>query len=224
MSNSQTNKSFRDKFNIVEWTHNFILQHAHCGGTYIDATAGRGGDTLFLCQLLTQSNNSSNDISYEFNENALINNTPANSATSSKVIALDIQQEALDSTAKLLTQHNMLDNCTLIHDSHENLKNYAPNDSADVIMFNFGYLPGGSHSISTVADSSIKAIDASLDILKSGGLLSLLIYSGGDSGFSEREAILTHLKTLNTKKYLVITNEFFNRPNNPPLPVFVFKF
>ena len=103
------------------------------------------------------------------------------------------------------------------------MKKYADDETADVICFNFGYLPGGDHNIATKADTSIQAIEQGLDILKSGGMMSLCIYSGGDTGFEEKDRILEYLKGLDAKKYTVIKNEYFNRGNNPPMPVFVFK-
>ena len=98
---------------------------------------------------------------------------------------------------------------------------YAENDSADIIMFNFGYLPGGDHSLATKAESSLKAIEKSLNIIKKGGIISLCIYSGGDSGYEEKAEILKYLRQLDPKKYLVITHEYYNRPKNPPLPVLI---
>ena len=53
--------------------------------------------------------------------------------------------------------------------------------------------------------------------------MSLCIYSGGDSGFEERDAILDYLKTLDSKHYLVILSEYYNRPNHPPIPVLIVK-
>ena len=53
--------------------------------------------------------------------------------------------------------------------------------------------------------------------------MSLCIYSGGDSGFDERDAILFWLKELDSRKYLVIKSDYYNRPNNPPIPVLVVK-
>ena len=51
----------------------------------------------------------------------------------------------------------------------------------------------------------------------------LCIYSGKDSGFEERNALLKWLKELDPKKYLVIRTDYYNRPNNPPIPVLVVK-
>ena len=53
--------------------------------------------------------------------------------------------------------------------------------------------------------------------------MSLCIYSGGDSGFEEKDGILQYLRTLDSKKYLVIVSEYYNRPNNPPIPAMIIK-
>ena len=100
---------------------------------------------------------------------------------------------------------------------------YAKEESVDVICFNFGYLPGGDHAIATKTQTSLEAIEKGLDLLKHGGMMSLCIYSGGDTGFEEKDAILRYIKELNPKRYTVIVNEYYNRENNPPIPVFIFK-
>ena len=51
----------------------------------------------------------------------------------------------------------------------------------------------------------------------------LCIYSGGDSGFEERNAVLDWLKNLDSHKYLVIRSDYYNRPNNPPIPVLIIR-
>ena len=67
------------------------------------------------------------------------------------------------------------------------------------------------------------AIESALNLLKKGGIINLCIYSGGDTGYEEKEAILNYLKTLDSKKWLVIVNSYFNRKNDPPLPVFIYR-
>ena len=62
-----------------------------------------------------------------------------------------------------------------------------------------------------------------ISLLKPGGMMSLCIYSGGDTGFEEKEALFMYLKTLAAQEYTVISNEYMNRGNCPPVPVFVFK-
>ena len=69
----------------------------------------------------------------------------------------------------------------------------------------------------------LMALSKSLDLLQKGGLISLCIYSGGDSGFEERNSVLAWLKELNPHKYLVIRSDYYNRPNNPPIPVLIIR-
>lgn len=183
-------------YQITEWCHHFIADHVKPGDFCIDATAGNGNDTEFLCRLVGDMG---------------------------KVLAMDIQQTAVDATGLRLFQNNLAHIGSTILDTHENIAHYGNPNSVDCIVFNFGYLPGGDHNLATKASSSIKAMEDSLTLLKKGGLMSLCIYSGGDSGFEERDAILEWLKTLDGKKYIVILSSYYNRPNNPPIPVQVIK-
>lgn len=184
------------RYQITEWCHHFIKDHVKEGNCCIDATAGNGNDTLVLCELVGETG---------------------------KVIAFDIQEEAIANTKKRLAEHGVLERAEVVLESHVNMGKYAEADSVSCITFNFGYLPGGDHALATKKDSSIAAIHEGLRLLKKCGMMSLCIYSGGDSGFEERDAILAELKTLDAKKYLVILSEYYNRPNNPPIPVMIIK-
>ena len=62
-----------------------------------------------------------------------------------------------------------------------------------------------------------------LRLLKPGGVISLCIYSGGDTGYEERDVLLGWLKDVDPKKWLVIVNSYYNRRNDPPLPVFILR-
>lgn len=181
---------------ITQWCARFIREQVQPGDLCIDATMGNGNDTLLLSQLCGENG---------------------------QVLAFDIQEMALKNTKERLEKAGAPRNYTLYLDSHESLNSYAKADSVSCIVFNFGYLPGGDHTKATRSSSSISAMEQSLTLLKKGGLLSLCIYSGGDSGFEERDAILEWLKNLDSKKYLVIRSEYYNRPNNPPMPVLVIK-
>lgn len=184
------------RFQITEYCHNMIDVFGDSIEFCIDATMGNGVDTAFLCR---------------------------KAGPDGRVLAFDIQEKAVENTGKLLDAEGLKDRAQLIKDSHENMDAYADAESADVIMFNFGYLPGGNHGISTKAESSVKAVEKGLSILKKGGIMSLCIYSGGDSGFEERDALLGYIKSLDHKKYIVIAHEYLNRPNDPPLPVLIKK-
>lgn len=183
-------------YQITEWCHHFIKEHVQPGNICIDATMGNGYDTLLLCQLVGKEG---------------------------KVLAFDIQQLALTNTQKRLQEAGIANNYRLILDSHSHMNQYLDDNSVDCITFNFGYLPGGDHTLATKSSTSITAIEQALTLLKKGGLISLCIYSGGDSGFEERDALLSYLKELDSKKYLVILSTYYNRPKNPPIPVFIRK-
>lgn len=184
------------KYQITEWCHHFMENHVKEGDFCIDATAGNGNDTLFLCQLVGETG---------------------------KVLAFDIQKEAVEHTKQRLSDAGIEEWAQVLLDSHTNMYKYVKRESVDCIVFNFGYLPGGDHQLATKADTSVEAIRQGLELLKVGGMMSLCIYSGGDSGFQERDAILSFLKSLDTKRYLVILSAYYNRPNNPPIPVMILK-
>ena len=96
-------------------------------------------------------------------------------------------------------------------------------EAADAIVFNFGYLPGGDHALSTRAETSLEGVRQGLDILKPGGVMSLCIYSGGDTGYEEKNALMAYLKELDPARWLVIACSYYNRKNDPPQPVFVIR-
>lgn len=183
------------KWNTLNISHETIKKFVNDGDICIDATAGRGFDTAFLSELV------GND---------------------GKVYAFDIQQEAIDSTNQLLKSKG-LTNVETILDSHTNMDKYVHNNEISCITFNFGWLPKGNHEICTHADTSIIAIDKGLELLKDNGIMSLCIYYGKDTGFAERDAILEHLSTIDSKKYTVLVTNFVNRPNCPPIFALIVK-
>lgn len=181
---------------ITEWCADFIKNQVQPGDICIDATMGNGNDTLLLSRLCQDNGH---------------------------VYAFDIQEQALNHTLAFLKKENAPENYTLLLQSHETIDHYCQPETVSCITYNFGYLPGGDHAKSTQAASSLRSLDLALTLLKKGGILSLCIYSGGDTGFEERDAILNWLKNLPSKKYLVIKTDFYNRPNHPPIPALVIR-
>lgn len=181
---------------ITQWCARFIKEQVEYGDICIDATMGNGNDTLLLCTLCGPKGH---------------------------VFAFDIQKQALVHTSQKLQQADIPENYTLLLESHTNIDQYAAPGTVSCITFNLGYLPGGDHTKATRASSSIEALSKSLLLLKKGGLISLCIYSGGDSGYDERNAVLDWLKSLDSRKYLVIRSDYYNRPNDPPIPVLIIR-
>lgn len=112
--------AFYDK-NALKLAHAYLNANVGKGDTVIDATAGKGRDTLLLASLVGENG---------------------------KVIAIDIQKEAIDEAEKLIAEHGVSDRVTFVCDSHENIKSYA--DKVNCVVFNL--------SRSFFADSSIHAL------------------------------------------------------------------
>lgn len=184
--------TYYDK-NALKLSHEYLKAHLLPGDVAVDATMGRGRDTLLLSQLV---------------------------GTQGMVYAFDIQQEALTSTRTLLEENNCT-NTQLILDSHHNLTNYVQN--AKCVVFNLGFLPGGDHTIFSHSSTSIKAIEEALKIIPSDGFISICSYYGGDTGFEERDNLLQFLEQLDPKLYTVMLQSFHNRPNCPPIFIIIEK-
>ncbi|MDY5972358.1 MAG: class I SAM-dependent methyltransferase [Butyricicoccus sp.] len=180
--------------NTLGLAHDFLRRQVKPGAVCIDATAGRGRDTALLCRL---------------------------AGPAGRVLAFDIQADAVRQTRKLLEQEGLT--AEVIQDSHANMEQYAAPETVDCIVFNFGRLPGGDPHIFTVAESSIAAIDAGIRLLKPGGVMSLSLYYGGANGYDERDAILAHLRTLDDRRCSVLVCDWANRRNDPPMPIFLWK-
>lgn len=184
------------KVNTLNYIRKVINNTVKLGDFCIDATAGKGNDTAYLAEKVGKDG---------------------------KVIAFDIQPLALAATEMLLKQKNLYSQVNLVLNGHEHIDEYALPETVDVIMFNLGYLPGADHKVATKSETTIEAIGKGLQLLKPGGIMTLAIYHGGDTGFEERDEVLKYLQKLDYHKYTVIVTDFYNRPNYPPLAVIIQK-
>ena len=161
---------------LTDLAHELITSVLAPGETAIDATAGNGHDTLFLCQTV---------------------------GSTGSVYALDIQQQALDQTADLLTQAGF-SNCKFVCQDHSQLAEIIPlncQHHISAIMFNLGYLPGGDHSLITQQDSTLAAIKAASIMLRPGGILTIMAYPGHPGGAAETTTVSEWIDGLNKKKF-----------------------
>lgn len=184
------------QFQISEWCRRFVREVVQSGDICVDATAGTGQDTAFLAGLVGENG---------------------------YVFAYDIQKMALKQTRERLEKAGLESRVCLLNKSHETMGEDLKGKKVSCVMFNFGYLPGGDHSICTKPDSSIRAVRVGLELLIPGGVMCLCIYSGGDTGYEEKEALLAYLQGLDQKQYLVIVSNYYNRKNDPPIPVLIYK-
>lgn len=180
--------------NVLAITHHFAEKAITSGDRVIDATMGNGHDTLFLSRLVGEKG---------------------------KVYAFDIQEQALESTKRLLNKENV-HNAELILSGHQNMEQYVT-DEVSAIMFNLGYLPGGDHSVGTLADTTIQALESAMKLIKAGGVITIGVYYGGDSGFDEKNRVMDYIAGIDFKKFTVLTLDYKNRPNCPPIAVIIEK-
>ena len=181
--------------NSLSISHQLIRKVVRQGDTVVDATMGNGNDTLFLAGLVGDKG---------------------------KVYSFDIQDCALDNTRNKLREAGVSDFVELILDGHQNIDLYVPRN-VRAVMFNLGYLPKGDHNIGTKADTTIEALKKSMGLLTDGGIIMLVIYYGGDSGFDEKEAVLEYVRTIDYRKYIVLVSDFVNQINCPPIAVCIEK-
>lgn len=181
--------------NSLAISHEIIKRIVKPGDTVVDATMGNGNDTLLLAGLVGDKG---------------------------MVYSFDIQESALESTRKKLEKAGIEGYVKLILDGHQNIDRYVPK-GIRAVMFNLGYLPKGDHSIGTKADTTIEALNKSMELLMVGGIIMMVIYYGGDSGFEEKDAVLQYIKTIDCRKYTVLVSDFVNQINCPPIAVCIEK-
>ena len=165
----------------------FIESHIKEGGTVVDFTMGNGHDTLWLSNKVGEKG---------------------------KVYAFDVQQAALDSSEKLLSESGCPKNYTLILDSHANVENYVK-EPICAGMFNLGYLPGSDKKITTLRMSTMAAVEAAIRLLEDGGGLLIAVYPGHEEGTLEGLMLDEFFKTLDRKKICVSKLMIVNSPTSP---------
>ena len=95
--------------------------------------------------------------------------------------------------------------------------------TADAVMFNFGWLPGADHGVFSHAQSSIPALEAALEALRPGGVLSAILYSGKVIGSDEKTEILQWMRSRPLKQCTALVCGFANWADTAPLPCFLLK-
>ena len=181
----------------VKFVQDFLAARLVHPQLCVDATCGNGGDTAFLCNL---------------------------TAPAGRVLAFDVQPEAIRSTRTRLEQANVpADRYSLICGSHADLLQYVQPGTADAVMFNFGWLPGADHAVFSTAQSSIPALQAALQAVRPGGIVSAILYSGAVIGSDEKQAVLRFLRALPLKSFTVLVCDFANWAETAPLPCLILK-
>jgi len=158
------------------------------GDTVLDATAGRGRDTLFLAQCVGETG---------------------------RVYACDIQAAALEQTQVLLDDHHLSDRVVLLELDHARIGEKIK-EPLRAAMFNLGYLPGGDRRIVTHGQSTVAALANSLNMLERGGIVTVTLYRGHTGAQEEEAAVCSFLRSLSPRQYAVLTGIYPNLGPNTP--------
>lgn len=163
---------------LVEQTQQLIAPYLSSGDCAIDATAGNGYDTAFLAKKVGPHGH---------------------------VYVFDLQQKALTATkSHLVTRSLNHIPVTYCLSDHQHLSQHiAKSDNLNLkaIMFNLGYLPGGDKTLTTLPESTMKAIQSAITLLASEGCLSIIAYPGHRLGALEFSHISDWFTTLNPLSY-----------------------
>ena len=150
---------------LTELIHSTLNDHLREGDLAIDATAGNGHDTGYLAARVGERG---------------------------KVIAIDIQESAIESTRSLLWEKTLLDRVSILTGNHSVILDELLNEykeSISTIVFNLGYLPGSDKSIKTEAKNTIQALEAATKLLRPSGLLCVTAYRAHQGGEEETKSV-----------------------------------
>ncbi len=165
------------------------------GDMVVDATAGKGRDTLFLARCV---------------------------GAQGRVFALDIQEEALQATQSLLREHQLLDRVELLLKNHREMSRIIP-PGIRAAVFNLGYLPGSSRDITTQPRTTVQAVQEALSLLADNGVITLTVYRGHPGGLEESEALLDFLSGLPKKDFSILQGIYLNQGELSPYWIMIQK-
>ena len=95
----------------------------------------------------------------------------------------------VDRTRARLEEAGLLPRAELFCASHARMAEFV-HEPVDAVVFNLGWLPGGDKSVTTLLDSTLEAVNAALELMKRGGLMTIWRgYPGhAEGGARERDA------------------------------------
>ena len=179
---------------LTEQAQDAVREVVEIGDIVVDATAGNGHDSHFLAERV---------------------------GSTGTVYSFDIQLAALQRTEKRLSDAG-LRNVVLLNHDHADLTVHLPVEASaqvSAVMFNLGYLPGGDKQVVTKTDSTIRGIANAVRLLRFGGILTILAYTGHDGGMNEATAVSEFLQRLPESEFTVYRIE--GQLGRGPSPVLI---
>ncbi|MDO4384164.1 MAG: class I SAM-dependent methyltransferase [Eubacteriales bacterium] len=135
-----------------------------------------------------------------------------------KVHAFEIQQEAISELREKMNPYPQVE----IHStSNVYLEEYVR--SANVIMYNLGFLPGGNPELTTRTETTIQSLDSACRIVVPRGIISVVAYPGHPEGAKEAVAVEEFLRKLPSATFEVLTIRQTNRSPRTPVQHFIYR-
>ncbi len=189
----------RSKFSLfqshLDLAHHYWSHIVHIGDSVIDATCGKGFDTLKLCQLSL-------------------------SVDKGKVYGFDIQAEAIETTKHYLQANlspEIYRNIFLKKHCHSTFPEEISPESIKLIVYNLGYLPGGDKQKTTESETTLQSLQKGEHLIIPGGVISMTFYPGHEEGANEKSRILSYISKLSPKEWSCCHHQWVNRKDSPSL-------
>lgn len=175
----------------LHFSHTLLKEVIRENDIVVDATMGNGNDTVFLANLVGENGH---------------------------VYAFDVQKQAIENTTLKLKEQNLFERTSLIQQGHETIDAVIPEEIViKAAIFNLGYLPKSDKTIITKSNTTLQALAKLLKLLSPQGRIILVVYFGHDGGKEELDAVQEFCSSLPQIEYNVLTYQFINQKNNPPI-------
>ena len=151
----------------IDLAHSLWKKIVKKGDLIVDATCGNGHDTLILAKLALTSKEGT-------------------------LYAMDKQTKAIVSCKGLLSKElpeEILSKVHFVQGCHSRFPSEIAQESASLIVYNLGYLPGGDKSQTTETATTLLSVQKALSLLSKGGVISITCYPGHKEGMVEEEKL-----------------------------------
>jgi predicted methyltransferase len=177
---------------LTDRAHQLVAARLALGEPAIDATVGNGADTVFLAAAV---------------------------GPSGRVYGFDVQPAAIAAARQRLESTGLARRVVLIEAGHEEMRDRLPAEVAGrvgAVMFNLGYLPGSDRATVTAPATTGPAVRSAVALLRPGGIVSVLVYTGHPGGEAELE-LLQHESEAWRREGLDVVVETRDAPRAPVL-------
>jgi predicted O-methyltransferase YrrM len=184
---------------VLDFAHVLATRALDEGGVAVDATVGNGHDAVALARAV---------------------------GSTGQVYGFDVQAEAIEATRSRIAAEEVDADVDLFQAGHETMEQHLAESIAGkvgAITFNLGYLPGSASDLTTTPETTIPALDAAVRLLRPGGVVTIVIYTGHEGGTEEAEAVDAWAADRPQERFHALSYQFVNQQNDPPRLVAVEK-